>query len=392
MTTKSKSKTKFIAMPTKNKNSRFFAAGSAIGVILLTTVLAGLINQDNSSKNDTDLPSEIIREVNTSNFKPDNIPLEIEITGRIKSTQRIQLFSEVQGIFTGSDRPFRTGVKFKQGDVLIRTDETQYLLGLNAQRSRFFSTMAASLSNIKLDYPIQYTKWLGYVNQFDPESTLSKLPDTEDSQLKLYLASRGIFDQYYSIRSSESMLTKYVIRAPFNGELRNADLTPGDLIMPGARLGEFVGDAYELESFVSLRDLNNINQGDKVQLIEPISGYDFNGTISRIGSSIDPNTQATPIYIEIQNNTLRSGQYVEGKISGKVLENAVKIPRNLLSRGNTVLIAKNGKATHKRVDPLFFMNESVIVSGLTAEDEVIQLRAGADSFAGSAITIVETNE
>lgn len=379
-------------MSDRIKKNRFLAVGSAVGVILFTILLVGLVFPDGDSMADDVVTEDSTREVTVTTFEPGDIRSEIAITGRINSTQRIELLSEVQGVLQGGDNPFRTGVRFSRGDLLLQIDQTEAELELNAQRSRFFTALAASLSDIKLDYPDQYDEWADYADQFDPESTLPALPGIENRQLRLFLTSRGIFDQYYSIRSAENRLTKYAIRAPFSGELREADLTPGNLVQPGVRLGEFTGDTFELETFVSLRDLNFISQGDPVELKAPASGVMMEGTILRIGSSVDSNTQAFPVFVEVRDRSLRSGQYLEGTISGKLFENAVEIPRNLLSRSNTVLIAEGGKATHKEVEPLLFKQESVIVSGLTADDKVIELRAGSAALAGASVTIVENDE
>ena len=378
-------------MSERIKKNRIVAIGSAAGVILFTILLVGLVFPDGDSMADDTITEESARQVSVNTFEPGDIRSEIEITGRVNSTERIELLSEVQGVLQGGDSPFRTGVRFSRSDILLRIDQTEAELDLNAQRSRFFSALASSLSDIKFDYPDQYDAWADYADQFEPEETLPDLPAIENRQLRLYLTSRGIFDQYYSIRSAENRLTKYSIRAPFSGELREADLNPGNLVQPGVRLGEFTGDTFELETFVSLRDIGFISRGDSVELITPSAGDTLQGTILRIGSSVDPNTQAFPVFIEVQDRSLRSGQYLEGRISGKLLENAVEIPRNLLSRSNTILIAEDGKATHKEVEPLLFKQETVIVSGLNADDKVIELRAGAASLAGASVTIADND-
>ncbi|MCC5913637.1 MAG: HlyD family efflux transporter periplasmic adaptor subunit [Balneolaceae bacterium] len=379
-------------MSDRKKKNRIVAAGSAIGIILITILLVGLIFPDGDSMADDAITKDSTREVEVTIYEPGEIRSEIRITGRINSTQRIELLSEVQGVLEGGDQPFRTGVRFSRGDLLLKIDQTETELELNAQRSRFFTTLTGTLSDIKLDYPDEHEAWAEYADQFDPEATLPPLPDIENRQLRLYLTTRGIFDQYFSIRGAENRLEKYTIRAPFSGELREADLTPGNLVQPGVRLGEFTGDTYELVTFVSLRDLDFISEGDPVELTAPVAGDSMEGTILRISSSVDPDTQAFPVYIEVRDRALRSGQYLEGSISGKLFENAVEIPRNLLSRSNTVLIAEDGKATHKEVEPLLFKQESVIVSGLTADDKVIELRAGSAALAGASVTIAENDE
>ena len=340
---------------------------------------------ENTPDTDRDL------EVSVSVFEPAAIQSEIAITGRVKALQQIQLLSEVQGVLTGGDRAFRTGIRFREGEVLIRIDDTEASLALNAQRSRFLTTLSGVLSTIKLDYPDAYSAWAEWAEQFDPTQPLPELPEIRNRQLRLFLTASGIMEQYYSIESAEFRLSKYKLRAPFNGELENADLTPGNLVQPGVRLGTFTGDNMELETFISRKDLEYISIGDPVQLSSRALPETIEGTIGRIGSSVDSETQAFPVYISLSDPMLTPGIYLEGSISGQVFTNASEIPRSLLSRSNTVLIAKNGVATHKEVTPILFQRESVIVSGITEADSLINIRAGFDALAGSEVVVKDAS-
>ncbi len=383
---------KLIRMSNRKRNNRLLAAGSAFGIILITILLTSLVFPDGDTRAEETESATEGREVTVSTFEPESIRSEINITGRINSTQRIELFSEVQGVLQGGDHPFRTGVRFNRGDLLMSIEGTEAAMELNAQRSRFFTALAGVLSDIKQDYPDEYDAWAELADRFDPESTLPDLPSVEDRQLRLFLTSRGIYEQYFSIRSAENRLEKYTLRAPFTGELRGADLTPGNLVQPGVRLGEFVGDTYELETFVSLRDLQFISEGDRVELKSAPAGITINGTITRIGSSLDPETRAFPVYVEVRDAALRSGLYLEGSISGQLFEDVIEIPRNLLTRSNTVLVVEDDTATHKEVEPLLFKTQTVIVRGLSADDKVIDLRAGASSLVGATVTIIDNDE
>lgn len=378
-------------MSKRKRKNHLIAAGSVIGIILTSLLLTNLVFPDGETRAVETEPATERYEVTVSAFEPENIRSEIRVTGRIKSTQRIELFSEVQGVLKGGDHPFRTGVRFNRGDLLIMLESTESALELSAQRSRFFTTLAGVLSDMKQDYPEHYNAWSDLADRFQPDSRLPELPLVDDGQLRLFLTSRGIYEQYFSIRSAENRLDKFTLHAPFNGELRGADLTPGNLVKPGVRLGEFVGDTYELETFVSLQDLQFITEGDHVELTSSAAGITTDGTITRIGSSVDPETQAFPVYVEIRDPSLRSGLYLEGSISGKLFEMVAEIPRNLLTRSNTVLVVENDKVTHKKVEPLLFNPQSVIVRGLNADDKVIDLRAGASSLVGSKVTIIENN-
>ncbi|MFW6348494.1 MAG: efflux RND transporter periplasmic adaptor subunit, partial [Cyclonatronaceae bacterium] len=206
--------------------------------------------------------------------------------------------------------------------------------------------------------------------------------------LQFFISANDIAGEFYAIKAQENRLSKYTLRAPFTGELRGADRHPGSLIQPGSMLGEFVGDVYELESYISLSEKDFISTGDAVELRSSVSDEPLEGRITRIGRSVDPGTQAFPVYVEVSSPMLRSGIYLEGSIAGQTLENVVRIPRNLLTRENTVMIAEDGVATHKEVEPVFYFNGDVAVRGLESGDQLIRLRTGESALAGTKVNPV----
>lgn len=374
-------------MAVHQKRDKIIAWSSVALVIIITILLIGFIFPGVDEGSIGQGVGEPDRMVSVIQFEPGDIVSEIEITGRVLATDRVELFSEVQGRFGSGTYPFRTGIRFSRGDTLARIDDTEQRLALISQRSRFLSSLSGVLSTLKLDYPGLYESWAQYTDQFNPERTVQNLPVVDDRQARLFLTSRGVYEQFYSIQSAEARLVKFTIVAPFDGELQEADLDPGALVQPGVRLGEFTGNRYELETFISLTDLPFISIGDDVELVSTTLGRNWTGEIVRIGSGIDNNTQSLPLFVRLNGPSLRDGLYLEGTIRGQILEDSAEIPRNLLTRGNTILVVEDGQATHKRVEPLLFKKESVIVSGLSAGDRVIELRAGTNRLAGSRVTV-----
>src|SRR6056297_1540705 len=374
-------------MAAHQKRDKIIAGSSVAVAIIITVLLIGFIFPGVDDGTIGQGVEEPDRMVSVIQFEPGNINSVIEITGRVLATDRVELYSEVQGRFSSGTHPFRTGIRFSRGDTLARIDDTEQRLALISQRSRFLTSLSGVLSTLKLDYPNLYESWARYTDRFDPERSVQQLPEVNNRQARLFLTSRGIYEQIYSIQSAEARLNKFTIVAPFSGELQEADLDPGSLVQPGVRLGEFTGRLFELESYVSLQDLPFIEIGDPVALNSTVLNQSWSGSIVRIGSSVDNNTQSVPVFVELNSDTVKDGMYLEGSISGRTLENAVEIPRNMLTRGNTILVVEDSLATHKRVEPLLFKKESVIVSGLSADDRVIELRAGANRLAGMKVVV-----
>lgn len=374
-------------MSKRNKKQLFAALGTSAAIIILTVIISLSLTQTPVAEQVPD-EEETAREVTVMPAEPQNMVTDIQITGRVTPVERIDVATEVQGVFRSGARPFRTGNRFQQGEVLVQLDDTDVALELNASRSRFASALSALLPAIRQDYPQAYEAWAGYVEAFDPEMPVSDLPEIEQRQLQFFISANDIMSRFYAIRAQENRLSKYTLRAPFTGELRNADQFPGGLVQPGSMLGEFVGDVYELESYISLSEKDFVAVGDMVELRSSVQDSPLEGRITRIGRSVDPGTQAFPIYVEVSSPVLRSGIYLEGSIAGRTLENVVRIPRNLLTRENTVMIAEDGVATHKQVRPVFYFNGDVAVEGLESGDQLISLRTGAGALAGTKVNPV----
>jgi multidrug efflux pump subunit AcrA (membrane-fusion protein) len=374
-------------MSKRNKKQLFAALGTSAAIIVLTIIISLSLTQTPIAEQVPD-EEETAREVTVMLAEPQNIVTDIQITGRVTPVERIDVATEVQGVFRSGARPFRTGNRFQQGEVLVQLDDTDVALELNASRSRFASALSALLPAIRQDFPQAYEAWADYVEDFNPEMPVSDLPEIEQRQLQFFISANNIMSQFYGIRAQENRLSKYTLRAPFTGELRNADQFPGGLVQPGAMLGEFVGDVYELESYISLSEKDFVAVGDVVELRSSVQDMPLEGRITRIGRSVDPGTQAFPVYVEVSSPVLRSGIYLEGSIAGRILENVVRIPRNLLTRENTVMIAEDGVATHKQVEPVFYFNGDVAVEGLESGDQLIRLRTGAGALAGTKVNPV----
>lgn len=372
----------------RSSKERYIAFGAAGSIILLTFLILFLL-PDSPSAEDAPDSTAPERVVTVRNFAPGSITTDISITGRIKAVERIEVFSEVQGVLITGTKPFRTGNRFERGDVLVQLDGTEKELDLFAQRSRFQSAIAGLLPTIRTDFPDNFDAWAAYVADFNSEQALADLPEIKNRQERFFIAANDIISQFYTIRAAENRVGKFTIRAPFSGELREADAFPGTLIQANTRLGEFIGDVFELETFISLSELDFISVGDVVSLHSAITGLEVEGTISRIGSSVNAQTQAFPVYVQLESPKLKDGLYFEGSISGRTLDDVVEIPRNLLTRENTVLIIEDGIATHREVEPRFFKRDTVLVSGINGDDDVIELRAGTTSLAGARVRKAE---
>ncbi len=295
-----------------------------------------------------------------------DIPTFIQIGGTVSAYNQIDVYAEVSGLLKETKNPFRTGNRFKKGDVLLLVEDNVYRNNVLAQKSSLLNQLSLFIPDLALDYPESAKKWNQYLEIFSMDKPLGPLPTATNTKEKYFIASRNIYNLFYSVKSMEETLAKYTVRAPFSGVVTESNITPGTLIRAGQLLGEYTNtDLYEIEAPASINDLKYIHSGDKVTLVsEDIDGT-FNGTVQRVNNKIDRNSQTVKVYIQSTDSRLKDGMYVSAKIEAASILNAVKIPAKWIEDGNNVYVKNGDELASQKVEIVRNENDFVILRGLS---------------------------
>ena len=289
-------------------------------------------------------------------------------TGRLSSQQTVDLSAEVAGQILQGNVILREGIGFKKGDLLISIFDEMAKNNLKASKSRFLNSIAGILPDIKIDYPNSFDKYTKFFNDVKIDSPLPPLPDTDSEQEKVFLASRNILNDYYSIQSAEVRLSRYKIYAPFDGTYTTVFMEPGSVANPGARIASMIRtDKLELEVPVRIDDAYWINVGDQVKVSTKDRRTNWTGKVARKSGFMDPNSQAISIYVALtpeKGKPLYQGQYLHAEFSAKTLEASMEMPRNAVFNKDRVFTVEEGKLKENRIDILKTNETSIIFSGL----------------------------
>jgi membrane fusion protein (multidrug efflux system) len=217
---------------------------SALGIvfILLASYLGNNISE--SKKQPRPIPVKVIKTVFIDTVKNGTVKIIVPANGSLTAKRRIEVFSEVQGVFRIGSKLFRPGQKYSTGDVFIRIDNTEYYANVQSAKSNFYNTLTSVMPDLKLDFPDVFEKWKTYINSFDLNETTPNLPVLTSEKEKYFITGRGIISGYYNVKNLEQRLSKYVISVPFNGILTEALVTEGSLIRSGQKLGEYIDEVY----------------------------------------------------------------------------------------------------------------------------------------------------
>lgn len=312
-------------------------------------------------------PEEVAQEdfqriVSVDTIKLNNYTATVEMLGKVVSINKIDIFSEVSGVLQNGE--FDEGNTFKKGDILLQVDAGEFSQSLKAQKGELITQVAKLLADIKIDFPNEFSRWELFLNDLSVDKELVKLPKIEDEKFKRFIAGRGILTVYYNIESAEQRLSKYQVRAPFDGVVTESLIKKGSLIRVGQKIGEFLSlGSFEFVSEVSLSDLNYIKMGTVVKLSSDESKMSWTGKVYKINSKIDPSTQRVKIYVKIQGDGIKDGMYLKGQTQGFEIINAFTIDRQQVN-GNVIYVVKDGVLVEKEITVEYTDEKYAYITGV----------------------------
>ncbi len=358
-----------------------------LGIVLLLIAFFGskyLIDNNNKPKPTIE---KIVKTVYAETVTNSTVPIVIPANGTLQAKERLELFSEVQGVFQGSANDFKAGQPYKKGQPLIRINAAEYYASVQASKSEFYNLVTSLMPDLRLDYPEAFPKWQAYLDKFDVNKSVPPLPETTSDNVKYFVTGRGVYASYYNLKNLEQRLGKYNIYAPFDGVLTEALVTRGTLIRQGQKLGEYINTSvYELELAIGKTFSDLLKLGEKVELSVPQGSKTYTGTVSRVNGRIDPDTQTIKVFVEVKGDDLKEGMYLEAQLEAREQTNAIKISRKLLVDESQIYIVKDSILDLIPVEPVYFSPNEVVVQGVPDGTTIVS-KSIPGAYAGMLVKI-----
>lgn len=347
-------------------------SGTAISVLIALIIIPALmINKliSNRSKFSLDAKNEhteMVRYFKAIDLKNNSLQLYIEGQGRVTSTRKLDISSEVQGLLLPGSKSLKPGTSFRQGEVLFQIRDTEARLSLQARKSSYLNIIANVLADIKLDFPDNYENWKNFFDHFDINKNLPELPSPKSSKEKTFIASKNIIGEYYLIKADEERIRKYTYVAPFNGSITEVFAEPGSMVNPGVRLASVIqSNQLEIEIPIDVKLIKKITLGSVAELVSTSSDLAFKGKVIRIGESVNKTTQSISVYVSIEEGDLISlynGMYLNAKIATQICKSCFELPRRAIVNDSMYYTIKDSSLLLKPLKIETIYQESVIVS------------------------------
>lgn len=233
----------------------------------------------------------------------------VKAVGSVEAINGIEVANEVPGVIERI--AFESGDTVSKGDILIRLDAAIDEAALRTRRAE------AQLAE----------------QEFKRISDL--LPKRAVSQSQFDEAKANVDAARARVNEAEAQLNKKVIRAPFDGTLGLRMVDQGEYIPTGTPIVEInMLNPIYVDYTLSEKDLPKIATGyDVTATVAAIPGQTFDGKVSAINTSVNPETRTVRIRATLANpeNALRPGMFTTILTNQPEDRDIVTVPRTAIS-------------------------------------------------------------
>jgi cobalt-zinc-cadmium efflux system membrane fusion protein len=197
--------------------------------------------------------------------------------------------------------------------------------------------------------------------------------------LKIFDITRQALDQ--AEVQGVAISPELAVRAPIAGSVVQKLVMPGQLIQAGTTVCFVISDTSTVwvQGHIFDRDLPSVRLGDHVAESNASFPERFQGEVSYIGASLDPDTRTTAVRVVTRNpaGLLKKDMFVEAVIHTRTQNNILTVPVSAVLRDD-----KNEPIVYLEVEPEKFAQRPVtigaqqngevqILSGLGEDDKVV---------------------
>ena len=209
----------------------------------------------------------------------------------------------------------------------------------------------------------------------DFKNDLPEFPVVDDDQLKVFLASRNVQSEYFSIRKDELQLNRYVVYASFNGTLADVYLEVGSYTNMGGKVAHASRtDQIEMEVLMPRFDADWVKIGDPVKVTSKGRGLEWTGKVIRKGQTVVENTQSRGIFVKLNTSSGKQvlvGEYFLAEFPGQTLEGVMEIPRNVVFNTNEVFLVVNKRLVKREINVIKIDNNTLVFNGIEEGQKVV---------------------
>lgn len=305
-------------------------------------------------------PSLLVR---VATLHRERIDFTVASQGEVSPRTRTTLVSEVSGQIVEVAPAFVSGGFFQRGDVLVRIDPRIYEANLKrAEAEVARARTQVAIEGARASYAAADWERLRALQAAQGEASDLTLRKPQLLEAKAELAARGA-----DLRRAEEDLRRTVIRAPYDGMVREKLADVGQFVNVGVQLASaFAVDRAEVRLPLTQQDLRFVDTSVladggtlAVTLYADVgdAGQSWDAAIVRSEGVFDATSRVLHVVAQVEDPynlagggdaPLRIGTFVTAEIRGEAGGNFFVVPRHALARGDTLWIVDDAMRIHPR--------------------------------------------
>ncbi len=346
---------------------------------------------------DAVIPAPLVR---VMTVQPENVRFKVSSQGMVAPRTESNLVAEVRGRVLWISQSLVVGGFFKNGDELLRLDDREHRIA----RDRAMATERLRESEARLA-----TAEANRRRQLRSRGAASA-SDLEQFESRELVAEASLAEARAALAQVELDLERTVVRAPFDGRVRERSVDVGQFVSPGIKLGRiFAVDyaevrlpvqtdelAYLDAEFVGLdrrEEFEASEQGASVRLTGRLGGRElaWEARLVRAEAAIDEQTRMLHVVARIDDPyllekitneseavvpgrvPLPAGLFVTAEIEGRSVNDVFVVPVMAMRDGDRVFLRDDEDRLRVREVSVLRRTRGQIVidGGLEAGDHVL---------------------
>ena len=360
--------------------------------------------------------------IRVQTLSPIEWQLFVDAQGTVKPRTESELKAQVPGGVVWVADALVPGGFFEAGDPLMRLNSADYEADLESARALLARTQSEAG---------RARKELRRQRSLADRSVASQAR-IDDSETAAHVAESSLREARARLGRAERDLGRTEIYAPYSGRVRSESVDPGQFVSRGEALAKIYAVDYaevrlpipdrelryldvplgyrdspkhrrpRVKEVYSIDDLSEAVPepvyGPRVVLRAEFAGenHTWEGQIVRTEGEIDPKSRMVTVVARIEDPygrkddegrpPLSVGLFVEVEISGRVIPNAMVLPRSALHEGERVLVLDSEDRLYYRlVDVLRTERELVIIEGGLEAGERVAVSPLPDAIDGMLV-------
>lgn len=339
----------------------------------------------------------------------EDIQVSVRTQGTVVPRTETTLVAEVSGRIVEVADHFSVGGYFRKGDVLLGIDQRDYVAAVKRAEANLASARS-QLASEKGRAEVAYQDWVKY------RSTVKRSEAATDLALRkpqLEEAQAGLDSAMAELEHARVQLDRTKIRAPYDGLFAAKRVDIGQYVNAGTPLADiFAIDRAELrmalpEHKLNYLELPTLAQPDlsiepRVDLFAEVGEelQSWQARLVRTEGVFDDRTRVLFAVAEIidpygihqqRTEELRIGTFVEARIQGRVINDLVVLPRQLLRAGNRVwIIDQQNRLQNRKVSVLRTDGAEIYVTMGLDQGELVCASTITGAVPGTLVRIANT--